>query len=93
MFKNLRKAQDNPKDEFYTRLVDIEKELKNYKDKFKNKVIYCNCDNPEYSNFWKYFYNNFKVFQLKKLVATFFSKDGVSYKTEFDEFNKKRPHF
>ena len=57
MFKNLRKAQDNPKDEFYTRLADIEKELKNYKDKFKNKVIYCNCDNPEYSNFWKYFYN------------------------------------
>ena len=90
MFKNLRKAQDNPKDEFYTRLVDIEKELKNYKDKFKNKVIYCNCDNPEYSNFWKYFYNNFKVFQLKKLVATFFSKDGVSYKTEFDEVNKKK---
>ena len=71
MFKNLRKAQDNPKDEFYTRLVDIEKELKNYKDKFKNKVIYCNCDNPEYSNFWKYFYNNFQLLLLDEPLILF----------------------
>lgn len=87
MFKNLRQARDNPKDEFYTRLVDIEKELSNYKEQLKGKVVYCNCDNPRYSNFWKYFYNNFEKLQLKKLIATFYSKVGTVYKTEFDGEN------
>lgn len=57
-------------DEFYTRLEDIEKEMIHYKKHFKNAVIYCNCDNPKYSNFWKYFHINFANFGLKKLMAT-----------------------
>lgn len=84
MFKNLRQARKNPKDEFYTHLIDIEKELSNYKEQLKNKIIYCNCDNPRYSNFWNYFYNNFNALQLKKLIATFYSEKETVYKTEFD---------
>lgn len=58
-------------DEFYTRLEDIEKELSNYN--FKNQIVYCNCDNPEFSNFWKYFYDNFKKLGLKLLLSTYYS--------------------
>ena len=47
-------------DEFYTQLVDIEKELKHYKNQFRGKVVYCNCDDPFESNFFKYFAANFK---------------------------------
>lgn len=60
-------------DEFYTRLEDIEKELQNYS--FKGKVVYCNCDNPEWSNFWKYFKTNFNKLGLKSLISTFYSDD------------------
>lgn len=81
---NLNLARKEKNDEFYTLLEDIERELEHYKDFFKNKIIYCNCDNPKYSNFWKYFYNNFKDFGLKKLISTYYSKDGISYKTEYD---------
>ena len=51
--KNLRNASKAKKDEFYTQLVDIEKELKNYKKQFRNKIVYCNCDDPYESNFFK----------------------------------------
>ena len=57
-------------DEFYTKLVDIENELKHYKEHFKGKVVYCNCDNPKMSNFFYYFYQNFKFLDLKKLIAS-----------------------
>ena len=52
---DLRKAKENKADEFYTQLADIEVELKNYKNCFKNKIIFCNCDDPFESNFFKYF--------------------------------------
>ncbi|NMA74526.1 MAG: modification methylase, partial [Bacteroidales bacterium] len=68
--KNLRKAKKEKNDEFYTQLTDIKKELSNYKEQFKDKVVFCNCDNPEYSNFWKYFKLNFKHLGLKKLIST-----------------------
>lgn len=68
--KLLRKAKKNKNDEFYTQLIDIESELKNYKDKFKNKIVYCNCDDPTTSNFYKYFAENFKDLGLKKLIAS-----------------------
>lgn len=69
----LRKANRRKKDEFYTQLSDIEKELKYYKDKFKDKVVYCNADDPFESNFFKYFASNFNSLGLKKLIATSYS--------------------
>jgi hypothetical protein len=68
----LRKASKAKKDEFYTQLSDIEKEMKNYKSYFKGKVIYCNCDDPYESNFFKYFSANFNSLGLKKLITTSF---------------------
>ena len=66
----LRKAKKNKNDEFYTQLEDIEKELEYYKKHFKGKVVYCNCDDPTISNFYKFFAKNFKVLGLKKLIAS-----------------------
>lgn len=67
---NLHSAKDNKKDEFYTQLSDIERELKYYKKHFKNKVVYCNCDDPRVSNFFHFFSYNFDKLGLKKLIAT-----------------------
>lgn len=80
--KNLHAANKAKNDEFYTQLTDIEKELKNYKEHFKDKIVFCNCDDPEYSNFWKYFSLNFDHLQLKKLVATHYETEKASYKLE-----------
>ena len=75
--KNLRKANKAKKDEFYTQLVDIENELKHYKKQFQNKVVYCNCDDPFESNFFKYFAANFNAFGLKKLITTSYVKSPI----------------
>lgn len=74
--KNLAAAKTNKKDEFYTQRVDIENELKHYKAHFAGKVVYCNCDDPYESWFFKYFAMNFNSLGLKKLIAT--SYDGSS---------------
>lgn len=66
----LRAADRNKADEFYTQLVDIELELKHYKDFFRGKIVLCNCDDPYESNFFKYFAINFNYLGLKKLIAT-----------------------
>ncbi len=68
--QNLRNARRKRKDEFYTQLTDIEKELKHYRHHFKNKIVYCNCDDPKVSNFFKYFTRNFEHLGLKKVIAT-----------------------
>lgn len=68
--KNLHKAKDAKKDEFYTQLSDIERELRYYERHFKDKVVYCNCDDPYESNFFKYFALKFNYLGLKKLIAT-----------------------
>jgi len=68
--KNLTQAKKNKKDEFYTQLSDIERELKHYKKHFKGKVVYCNCDDPRVSNFFHYFSYNFERLGLKKLITT-----------------------
>jgi len=68
--KLLKEAKRLKKDEFYTQLSDIEKELKYYKKHFKNKVVYCNTDDPGISNFYKYFALNFKELGLKKVIAS-----------------------
>jgi len=80
--KYLHKAKDNKKDEFYTQLPDIENELKHYKKHFKGKVVFCNCNDTEESNFWRYFALNFKRLGLKKLIATHFGNGIPSYKLE-----------
>jgi hypothetical protein len=80
--KDLHKASKAKKDEFYTQLVDIERELGHYKDHFKGKVVFCNCDDPEESNFWNYFALNFEFLGLKKLVSTHFESEKPSYKLE-----------
>ncbi|QZE12449.1 adenine-specific methyltransferase EcoRI family protein [Mycoplasma sp. Ms02] len=69
-------AKRNKKDEFYTQMHDIESELSYYQDKFQGKVVYYNCDDPQKSNFFKYFYTNFSKLKLKKLIATSYSKEG-----------------
>lgn len=73
--KKLHKAKDGKKDEFYTQRSDIEKELQHYNNYFKEKVILCNCDDPNNSNFVRYFLDNFEKLGLKKLIA-------IGYKTK-----------
>jgi hypothetical protein len=75
---NLKKANKAKNDEFYTQLVDIEKELKHYKEQFRGKVVYCNCDDPFESNFFKYFASNFNALGLKRLIATSYKPSPIA---------------
>lgn len=75
--KNLHSARTAQKDEFYTQLVDIEKELKHHKNQFRGKIVYCNCDDPFESNFFKYFASNFNALGLKKLITTSYVKSPI----------------
>ena len=68
--RNLNTAQQAKYDEFYTQLPDIENELQYYRSHFKGKTVYCNCDDPMMSNFWKFFSLQFEWLELKKLMAT-----------------------
>lgn len=77
--QGLQRAKDAKKDEFYTQLIDIEKELNSYIEHFENKTVLCNCDNPEDSNFWNYFSYNFDSLKLKRLIATHYETDKQSY--------------
>lgn len=87
-YKDLNKAKANKNDEFYTRLSDIELELKHYKDYFKGKVVFCNCDDPFESNFFKYFALNFNYLELKKLIATCYATSPVAY-TQLNLFGEE----
>lgn len=83
---NLHTAKATKNDEFYTQLEDIENELKYYKDYFKGKVVYCNCDgflNKEKSNFFMYFSLNYEVFGLKGLICTKYNPNGKGKKYEY----------
>ena len=82
--KNLNLAKKTKNDEFYTRYEDIAKELPYYKEQLANKIIYCNCDNPKYSNFYKFFKDNFHEYKLKSLIATYFNTDKYTNKTVYD---------
>ncbi len=79
----LQKAKKSKSDEFYTQLSDIESELQHYKSHFENKVVYCNCDDPQNSNFFNYFASNFKELGIKKLIASCYREQ------ERDLFNTK----
>jgi hypothetical protein len=84
----LHNAKLQKKDEFYTQLVDIENELKHYKEQFRGKTVFCNCDDPKESNFVKYFSMKFEELGLKKLIATHFREANLftqepPYKLEY----------
>lgn len=85
--KNLQHAKVAKNDEFYTMLSDIENELQHYTEQFKGKVVYCNCDDPEWSNFWKYFHENFEKLHLKRLISTHYESGSMSYKMEYEGGN------
>lgn len=75
--KKMAKAKSNKNDEFYTRIEDIENELKHYKEQFYNKIVLCNCDDPFESNFFKYFALNFNTLHLKKLITTCYNGSKI----------------
>ncbi len=79
---NLHQSRSGKTDEFYTQISLIEKELRHYKDFFRGKTVFCNCDDPEESNFWKYFELNFEQLGLKKLISTHYEANIPSYKLE-----------
>lgn len=81
---SLHKAKKEKNDEFYTQLIDVEKELKHYTNFFKDKTVLCNCNDDTWSAFYKYFTSNFKELQLKKLIAVAYNKDGNGIKRIFD---------
>lgn len=80
--KNLHIAKQQKLDEFYTQIGDIERECSPYREQFKGKVIFLNCDDPVGSNFWRYFALNFTRLELKKLIATHFDREKSTYKLE-----------
>ncbi len=87
--KLMDNAKRNKADEFYTQLADIEKELRHYKDCFKDKVVFCNCDDPYESNFFKYFAMNFNYLGLKKLLATCYDSSPIAY-TQLNLFGENK---
>ena len=96
---NLHNAGKAKKDEFYTQLTDIEKELRHYKKHFNDKIVFCNCDDPFESNFFKYFVLNFNRLDLKKLICTCYVDSPIanSQLSLFDidnsnEENRNKPY-
>lgn len=85
---NLAKAKKVKNDEFYTQIADIERELSHYRDYFKGKTVLCNCDDPEWSSFYKYFTLKFEFLGLSKVITTHYAKGEKSYKLEY--FGKDR---
>ena len=81
---NLNSAKKSKNDEFYTQYMDIEKELYYYKEHLNNKIIYCNCDNPSWSNFYRYFRVNFFRLGLKKLVSSYYNSVSKSFYSVYD---------
>ena len=81
--ENLHKAKEAKNDEFYTQLNDVSEELRHYKEHFKDKIIFCNCDDPTWSAFWRYFHLNFDHLGLKKLISTHYDKEKPTYKMEY----------
>ncbi len=86
----LQKAKKSKNDEFYTQLSDIEKELQYYKSHFQDKVVFCNCDDPYTSNFFKYFVSNFKELGLKKVIAACYKEQTLDL---FQPKEKERGFF
>ncbi len=100
---HLHKAKKEKKDEFYTRLEYIEEELRHYEEHFKNKIVYCNCDDPTVSKFFHYFSYKFESLGLKKLITTCYknqerdlfsqnnSDKGIYLEYTGDKNNNRKP--
>ena len=92
----LNTAARAKKDEFYTQLTDIEKEMRHYRKHFRDKVVFCNCDDPFESNFFKYFVLNFNKLGLKKLICTCYVGSSIANRemSLFDDNNQpqSRPY-
>lgn len=86
----LQKAKKSKSDEFYTQLCDIERELQYYPDCFRNKVVYCNCDDARISNFYRYFKDNFETLGLKTLIASCYIKQSHDL---FDNIQHEKAFF
>lgn len=80
----LHSAKRNKKDEFYTQIADIEREMHHYRRHFKGKVVYCNCDNPYVSAFFEYFTKNFEFLGLKKLITTCYKSQRIDLFSQSD---------
>ena len=78
--RTVNKAKRNKKDEFYTLLTDIEKEMRHYRKHFAGKTVFCNCDDPFESNFFKFFVLNFNRLKLNKLIATCYTGSPIANK-------------
>jgi len=78
--ESLSARNRTPADEFYTQLTDIEAELRHYRDQFRGKVVFCNCDDPYESSFFKFFAMNFNHLGLKKLITTCYAGSPISGK-------------
>ncbi|UKK51545.1 adenine-specific methyltransferase EcoRI family protein [Prevotella sp. E13-17] len=90
--KNLNAAKTAKKDEFYTQLTDIERELQHYWQHFRDKVVLCNCDDPYESNFFKYFALRFNQLGLKKLICTCYNGSpiqGNELMIDFGDFTEE----
>lgn len=91
---SLKTAQAVKNDEFYTQISDIEQEIGNYCNHFKDKIIYMPCDNPEWSNFWHVFKSQYIYLHYKKIIATFYNgivdTDKQPYKLEYDGVNETK---
>lgn len=81
---HLKNANKAKKDEFYTQLADIEREIGHYKEHFKGKIVFCNCDDPRVSNFFHYFSYNFEHLGLKKLIATCYKSQTIELFSQND---------
>lgn len=84
MARSQHNAKTSKQDEFYTQLSDIERELKHYKSHLKDKVVYCNCDDPRVSNFFHYFSYNFHKISLKKLITTCYKNQNMDLFSQND---------
>lgn len=87
---NLQMSRAGKTDEFYTQLSTIEEELRHYRKYFKDKIVFCNCDDPYESNFFKYFALNFNVLGLKKLITTCYATSPIFY-TQLNIFGDDKP--
>lgn len=87
---NLADAKKAKEDEFYTQLSDIERELRHYRKHFRNKIVYCNCDDPHVSNFFHYFSYSFERLELKKLITTRFKSQSYDL---FSDEGSERAHY
>ena len=81
---NLHKAKTAKKDEFYTLLNEVARELMHYKEHFRGKTVLCNCDDPTWSAFWGYFHLNFSHLGLRKLISTHYDATAQTYKMEYE---------